>query len=57
MLQSSLRRHLSRVPNHTALPDRQNKALDAEPPIALFVNSPLTGGSLVNAVVLPLELS
>jgi len=38
------------------MPNRQNKALDAEPPIASFLKSTLIGGGPVNAVVLSLKL-
>jgi hypothetical protein len=34
------------------MPNRQNKALDAEPPIASFVKSMLIGGGPVTSVVL-----
>jgi hypothetical protein len=34
-------------------PERQNKALDAEPPIASFLRSMLIGGGPVNAAVTP----
>ena len=55
MWPSSLRHHLTRAPRHTAMPNRRNKALDAEPPISSFLKSRLIGGGAVNASVISAE--